>query len=195
MTAVHATLIGSNPFLGNVRVMVSNCTTHISWTEHAACKWNGQAHVLSVMNAKARVAQRRPARFRPLAYVVRSMPRGSIGSPPERGAEVYADRSGRVSAPDPAWALIKARVCSVLEPWDPTVGGPDPIPGGPDPILGVRSVHVGVLDQTWRSGLYIQGSGTFPWCPDSLLMPWNISLSLDTWRPRTRPYGGVRHCC
>jgi hypothetical protein len=45
MTAVHAVLIGSNPFLGNV-----------SWTEHAACQWNGQAHVLSVMNAKARVA-------------------------------------------------------------------------------------------------------------------------------------------
>jgi hypothetical protein len=35
--------------------------------------------------------------------------------------------------------------------------------GGPDPILGVRSIHVGVLDQTWRSGLYIQGSDTFPW--------------------------------
>jgi hypothetical protein len=35
--------------------------------------------------------------------------------------------------------------------------------GGLDHIIGVRSVHVGVLDQTWRSGLYIQGSGTFPW--------------------------------
>jgi hypothetical protein len=102
---------------------VSNCTTHVSWTEHAACQWNGQPHVLFVMNAKARVAQRRHARFRPLAYAARSMPRGSIGSPPERGAEVYADRSGshqtrsgHVSAPDPR-----------LEPWDPTVGGPDPI--------------------------------------------------------------------
>jgi hypothetical protein len=63
----------------------------------------------------------------------------------------------------PAWALIKAQVCSVLEPWDPTVGGPDPIRWGPDPIPGVRSVHVGVLDQSWRSGLYIQGSDTFPW--------------------------------
>jgi hypothetical protein len=63
----------------------------------------------------------------------------------------------------PTWALIKARVCSVLEPLDPTVGGPDPIQGGPDPIPGVRSVHVGVLDQTSRSGLYIQGSDTFPW--------------------------------
>jgi hypothetical protein len=26
-------------------------------------------------------------------------------------------------------------------------------------------------------------------------MPWSISLSLDTWRPRTRPCGGVRRCC
>jgi hypothetical protein len=46
------------------------------------------------MNAKARVVQRRHARFRPLAYAARSMPRGSIGSPPERGAGVYVDRSG-----------------------------------------------------------------------------------------------------
>jgi hypothetical protein len=64
----------------------------------------------------------------------------------------------------PAWVLIKARVCSVLEPWDPIVGGPDPIrEGGPDPILGVRLAHVEVLDQSWRSGLYIQGFDTLPW--------------------------------
>jgi hypothetical protein len=60
------------------------------------------------MNAVARVAQRRHAGFRPLAYAARSMPRGSIGVPPEWGAGVYADRSGahqsrsgHVSAPDP----------------------------------------------------------------------------------------------
>jgi hypothetical protein len=53
------------------------------------------------MNAKARVAQRLHARFRPLAYAARSMPRGSIGSPPKRGVGVYADGSGHVSAPDP----------------------------------------------------------------------------------------------
>jgi hypothetical protein len=29
-----------------------------------------------------------------------------------------------------AWALIKPRVYSNLEPWVPTVGGPDPIRGG-----------------------------------------------------------------
>jgi hypothetical protein len=31
--------------------------------------------------------------------------------------------------------------------------------GGPDPIPGVRLAHMEVLDQSWRSGLYIQGSG------------------------------------
>jgi hypothetical protein len=81
--------------------MVSYCTTHVSWTEHAACQRNGQAHALSVMNVKAHVAQRRHARFRPLAYAARIMPRGSIGSPPEWGAGVYADRSEHVLAPDP----------------------------------------------------------------------------------------------
>jgi hypothetical protein len=83
------------------------------------------------MNARARVVQRRHTRFRLLAYAARIMPRGSIGSPPERGAGVYADRSGyyqtrsgHVSAPDPRLG--------------PTVGGPDP-------ILGVRFAHVEVL--------------------------------------------------
>jgi hypothetical protein len=41
----------------------------------------------------------------------------------------YQIRSGHVSAPDSAWVLIKAQVCSVLEPWDPTMGSPDPIRG------------------------------------------------------------------
>jgi hypothetical protein len=67
--------------------------------------------------------------------------------------------------------------------------------GGLDPILGVRSVHVGVLDQTWRSGQYIQGSGTSYEGLDSLLMSWSTSLSLDMWWLQTRPCGGVRRCC
>jgi hypothetical protein len=47
--------------------MVNNCMAHVSWTMHATCQWNGQAQVLSVMNAVARVAQRSHAQFRPLA--------------------------------------------------------------------------------------------------------------------------------
>jgi hypothetical protein len=111
---------------------VNNSTAHVPRIEHTACQWNGQAHVLSVMNAKARVAQRRHASFRPLAYVARSMPHGSIGPPPERGAGVYVITRSSLDTSrhrTPAWVPIKTRVCSVLEPWDPIVGGPDPIRG------------------------------------------------------------------
>jgi hypothetical protein len=45
----------------------------------------------------------------------------------------------------------------------PHCGRPRPHIGGPDPIPGVRFAHVEVLDQTWRPGSYMQGSGTFPW--------------------------------
>jgi hypothetical protein len=118
------------------------------------------------MNAKVRAARRRHARFCPLAYAAHIMPRGSIGSPPERGGGVYMiTRSGLDTCRHrtPAWVLNKARVCSVLEPWDPIVGGPYPIRGGSDPIPGVWLAHVEILDQSWRSGLYIQGPGTLPW--------------------------------
>jgi hypothetical protein len=77
----------------------------------------------------------------------------------------------------------------------PHCGRPRPHTGGTDPIPGVRFAHVEVLDQTWRPGPYIQGSGTFPWGPDSLVMPQSMSLSLDTWWHQTRPCGGVRCCC
>jgi hypothetical protein len=43
------------------------------------------------------------------------------------------------------------------------VSGSDPTQRGLEPILGVRFVAVEVLDLTRGSGLYIQGSGTFPW--------------------------------
>jgi hypothetical protein len=100
------------------------------------------------MNAKAHVAQRRHARFRPLAYAACSTPRGSIGSPPERGGGAYViTRSGIDTCQHrtPAWVQNKARVCSVLEPPDPIRGG-----GGPDPIQG-SGWH------TWRSWTNLGG--------------------------------------
>jgi hypothetical protein len=48
---------------------------------------------------------------------------------------------------------------------------------------------LGGLDCIYRGPALSHGG------PDSLLMPWSISLSLDTWWPRTRPCGGVRRCC
>jgi hypothetical protein len=110
-----------------------------------------------------RVAQRPYVRLRPLAYVMGSRPRGSIGSPPERGAEVYMVWSGHVSALDPRLALIKAWVFFVPESRDPAEGGPDPTQRGPGPVPGVRSVPPVVLDPARRSDPDMQGSDTFPW--------------------------------
>jgi hypothetical protein len=50
--------------------------------------------------------------------------------------------------------------------WGPHCGRAGPPPGGgggTDPILGVRLAHVEVLDQPWRSGLFIKGSGALLW--------------------------------
>jgi hypothetical protein len=99
---------------------------------------------------------------------------------------------GHVSAPDPR--LSKAWAFSVPEPRDPVVGSPDPTQRGPGPVLGVRVALVGVPDPTRRSGLHVQGSGTFPWGSDPLLISWSISSSLATWRLRTHPHGGVGRC-
>jgi hypothetical protein len=177
---------------------------------HIACQWNGQgslnaeaAHHLPVewtcgapypQKCRGRATQRPYVRLRPLAYVTGSRPHGSIGPPPEQGVEACTVWSGHVSAPDPRLALIKAWVFSVPESRDPAVSGPDPTQRGPGPVPGIRFTPAEVLDLTRRSSLYIQGSGTFPWGPDPLLIPWSISSSLATWRTRSHPHGGVRRC-
>jgi hypothetical protein len=90
-------------------------------------------------------------------------PRGSIGSPPERGAEAYTVWSGHVSAPDPCLALTKASELFVPQSRDPAVSGPDPTQRGPRPVPRVQFVPVEALDLARRSGPYMQGSDTFPW--------------------------------
>jgi hypothetical protein len=142
---------------------------------HISCQWIGQAARLIHNKCRGHAAQRPYVRLCPLAYVTCTMPHGSIGAPPERGAEAYTVWSGHVSAPDPCLALIKVWVFFVPESWDPAVSRPDHTQRGPEPILGVRFAPMEVLDLTQRSGLYIQGSGTFPWGSDSLLIPWSIS--------------------
>jgi hypothetical protein len=110
-----------------------------------------------------RAAQRPYDRLRPLAYVTGSWPRGSIGSPPERGTEAYAIWSGHVSAPDPRLALIKVWVLLLLESRDLVVSDLDPTQGGLGPVLGVQCVLEEVLDPARRSEPCIQGSSIFPW--------------------------------
>jgi hypothetical protein len=130
---------------------------------HITCQWNRQAVRLIRNKCSGHAAQRPYVRLRPLAYVTGSRPCGSIGSPLERGAEAYTVWSGHVSAPDPLLALIKAWVFFVPESRDLAVSGPDPTQRGPGPVPVVWFTPVRVLDLARRFGLYIQGSGTFPW--------------------------------
>jgi hypothetical protein len=100
--------------------------------------------------------------LRQLAHVTGSRRRGSIGSPPGRGAEAYMVWPGHVSAPDPCLALTKAYVFFAPESRDPAESGPDPTQRGPEPVPGVRSAPAEALDTARRSGPYMQGPDTFP---------------------------------
>jgi hypothetical protein len=130
---------------------------------HITCQRNGQAVRLIRNKCRGRTAQGPYVRLRPLAYVTGSRPRGSIGSPPERGAEAHMVWFGRVSAPDPCLALIEAWVCFVLGSQDPAMSGLNPTQRGPGPVPGVRFALVEVLDLTRGSGLYMQRSDTSLW--------------------------------
>jgi hypothetical protein len=109
--------------------------------QHIAC----QAARLTRNKCRGRVAQKPYFRLRPLDYVTGSRPRGSIGSPPERGA--YTAWSGHESAPDPRLTLIKAWVFFVPESRVLAVSGPDPTQGVRDPSQGSGHTRGG-------SGLY-----------------------------------------
>ena len=93
----------------------------------------------------------------PLACVTGSRSRGSMGAPPEPGAEAYTVWSGHVSALDPRLALIKAWVFFVSESRDPAVSGSDLTQRGPGPVPRVRFVPEEVLDLARRSSPYMQG--------------------------------------
>jgi hypothetical protein len=163
--------------------------------KHIACQWSGQAAWLIRNKCGGCAAQKPYARLRPLAYVMTSGPHGSIGSPPERGAEAYAVWSGHVSAPDLRLTLIKAWVFLVPESWDLAVSGPDHAQGGPEPVLGVRAhpwwfwTLLGGPVRTYRGPTLSHGG------PDPLSISWNnISSYLATYRPWSCPRGGVG-CC
>jgi hypothetical protein len=63
---------------------------------------------LSIINAKVARSRGLTSGSAPFAYVRCTMPRDSIGAPPERGAGAYTVWSEHVSAPDHLLALIKA---------------------------------------------------------------------------------------
>jgi hypothetical protein len=89
------------------------------------------------MRRAARLAVHRPfVRLRPLAYVTGRGSRGSIGSPPGRGAEAYRMGPRHVSASDPC--LVFDQGLSIFRPSapGPAVSSPDPLQRGLVPTSG-----------------------------------------------------------
>jgi hypothetical protein len=72
---------------------------------HIACQQDRQAAHLLRNKCRGSMAQRPYVRLCPLAYVTSDRPRGSIGPPPERGAEAHKIKPGHVSVPDPHLSL------------------------------------------------------------------------------------------
>jgi hypothetical protein len=120
---------------------------------------------------------------------------GATGANADRSG-THQTRSGHVSAPDPHLGPIQGSSIFCPRTLGPHCGWPGPHTGGVRiPFQGFnlhtrRSwTNLGGLDCISRGPALSHGG------PDSLLRPWGISLSLDTWRLRTHPCGGVRRCC
>ena len=155
---------------------------------HIAFQQGGQAACPFRNKCRDRPAQRPYVRLRSLAYVTGNKPRGSIGSPPERGAQAHRIKPGHMSVPDPC--LGQGIPCPGTSLWVArTLLG------------GIRTPSKGPGTLTWESRTVFGGPG----CayrgpvlprggPVQLIASWDISSFLATWRPWSRPRGGVG-CC
>jgi hypothetical protein len=105
-------------------------------------------------------------------------------------AGLHQTRSRHVSVLDPRRGPIQGLCMFCPGTLGPHCGRPGPHTGG-IPFQG-SNLH------TWRSWTHLGGPDCISRGPalshgghDSLLMPWSISPSLDTWRLRTHPCSGV----
>jgi hypothetical protein len=119
--------------------------------EHITCQQGGQVARPLRNKCRDRAAQWPYVRLRPLAYVTDNKPRGSIGSPPERGAQAHMIKPGHVSVPDPC--LGQGIPCPGTSLWvartllggiQTPSKGPGMLLGSPGPYSGVRVVRIGV---------------------------------------------------
>jgi hypothetical protein len=121
--------------------------------QHIACQQGGQAARPLRNKCRDRTAQRPYVRLCPLAYVIGNKPRGSIGSPPERGAQAHRIKPGHVSVPD--LCLGQGIPCPRTSLWMArTLLG-----GIRTPSKGPWHAYLGVPDRIRGSGLCAQGSG------------------------------------
>jgi hypothetical protein len=153
-----------------------------------ACQQGGQSARPLRNKCRDRVAQRPYVRLRPLAYVTGNNPRGSIGSPPERGAQAHMIKPGHVSVPDPC--LGQGIPCPGTSLWvaRTLLRGIRTPSKGPDTLTWESRTVFGGPGCTYRGPVLPRGD------PVQLIASWDISSFPATWRPWSRPRGGVG-CC
>jgi hypothetical protein len=155
---------------------------------HIACQQSGQAMRPLRNKCRDRAAQRPYVRLHPLAYVTGNKSRGSIGSPPERGAQAHRIKPGHVSVPDPCLGQgIPCPGTLLWVAWTP-LRGVRTSPKGSGLLAWEPWTILGDPGREYR-GLALPRGG-----PVQLIASWDISTFLATWCPWSRPRGGVG-CC
>jgi hypothetical protein len=131
---------------------------------HIACQQGGPAARPLRNKCRDRTAQRPYVRLRPLAYVTGNKPRGSIGSPPERGAQAHRIKLGHVLVPDPC--LGQGIPCPRTSLWVART-----------PLRGVQTSHKGSGLLAWEPwtihgdpGREFRGSALSRGDPDLLMV-------------------------
>jgi hypothetical protein len=152
---------------------------------HIGRQQGGQAARPLRNKCRDRAAQRPYVRLRPLAYVTGNKPCGSIGSPPERGARAHRIKPGHVSVPDPC--LGQGIPCSGTLLWvaRSLLGGIRTPSKGPDMLTWGSQTVFGGPGCAYKGPVLPRGG------PVQLIASWDISSFLATWRPWSRPRGGV----
>jgi hypothetical protein len=153
-----------------------------------ACQQGGQAACPFRNKCRDRAAQRSYVRLRPLAYVTGNKPRGSIGSPPERGAQAHRIKPGHVSVPDPC--LGQGIPCPGTLLWVARIPlrGVQTSPKGSGLLAWEPWTILGDLGRECRGPALSQGG------PDLLMVSWSIPPFPAMRRPRSCPCGKVG-CC
>jgi hypothetical protein len=137
--------------------------------QHIACQQGRQAARPLRNKCRDRVVQRPYVRLHLLAYVTGNKPCGSIGSPPERGAQAHKIKPRHVSLSDPLLGQgIPCLGTSLWVAW--TLLG------------GIRTPSKGLDTLTWESRTVFGGPGyayrglVLPrGGPVQLIAPWDIS--------------------
>jgi hypothetical protein len=155
---------------------------------HIACQQGGQAARTLRNKCRDPAVQRPYVRLRPLAYVTGNKPCDSIGSPPERGAQAHKIKPRHMSIPDPCLGQGIPYPGTSLWVARTLLGGIRTPSKGPDTLTWESRTVFGGPGYVYRGPVLPHGG------PIQLIAPWDISSFLATWRPWSRPRGGVG-CC